>query len=362
MPNFLVPFEQVALRKSEHLRQTFDSSQTPEEALLHRLFIGGQHWHSLTSTNQPPREAFAVDGGLRTCELSNGGTLIVAQALILGTALDAALVDIEILSGRIAQKTVDRFTDLFRQNLEVALAAEHICDLPHCGIMYLDGALYGGLPQLYAMDDDGIEDPTVSLIKNYEALFDGCSGERTIISVAKSSRAATLALVLQEDAHVPESSMLRMSDSEMIYRWTAQKAGFSTPVLLGTQSFKGWPRETLLEPGCAVTQMPAILSFLVRLADFDPALRIDVPCRCLGLGEKIADLTARLLDPRLAEPIVAALLADYAGSRVYNPLLFAVDQEVALHRSRFMEVYLPTLEEIMRVKIEPSLSAARFLD
>ena len=119
--------------------------------------------------------------------------------------------------------------------------------------------------------------------------------------------------------------------------------------------------EQLLEPDCAVTQMPAILSFHVRLVDFGPPLRVDVPCVCLDGHAKIVDLVSEFADPESVEPVIMSLLADYGGPRVYNALLYAADQQVAIHADRFVEIYLPILKEVWGVDLEPTLSQSRFL-
>jgi NurA domain len=363
MTNFIAPLEAAALRKKPHLASLFSANQSAEENALFRLFCDGHHWHPLPKRANPIEKAMAVDGGLRTFDLSNGGTLVVAQSLLIGNGIEDSAADVEILRGTVSAQTVDRFTDLFRQKLEVFLAAKHIRDLGHNGVMYLDGALYGGLPYLYPMPErSGVpEDPTIGLVEDYGSLFAACDEGCILISIAKSSRDSMLVDVLQEEAGIPKEGRAAMPDSEVIYRWTDQKGGFSTPVILGSHSFLGGAAAILLEPSHPVARMPAMLSFFVRLTDYAPALRVDVPGVCVGRQERIIDLGAALADWRGVEPVIAALGSDYCGARVYNPLLYAADQEVAIHRDRFQNLYLPLLRNAWGVSLDPTLSFARFM-
>ncbi len=361
MPNFIVSFEQTALKKGAHLRHLFADEHREEEENLLRLFREGRHWHPLPKERKRCRHAVAVDGGSRRLELANGSLLIIAQALVLGNDIDDALVDIEVVRGSVPRATAERFADLFLQRLELHLAAKHIQQLPTGGMVLLDGALYSGLPQLYPLRAESLDDPTRQLVENYARLFEACSRGCLVVSIAKSSRETLLSQLLQSDAGIAERDRLAIPDSEIIYRWTEDQAGFSTPVLLGTRSFTEGSSRALLEMGSPVAQMPAIVSFFLRPEDFAPAWRVDVPGICMGRRERLCELEAAWVAPDALAPIIAALLADYGGPHVYHALLYMVDQEVRLSTERLLQVYLPILEETLQVKLTPSLSSGRFL-
>ncbi|MCL5952166.1 MAG: DNA double-strand break repair nuclease NurA [Chloroflexi bacterium] len=361
MPNFIVSFEQTALQKGAHLRRLFTDERREEEESLLRLFREGKHWHPLPKERRKCPHALAVDGGSRRLELANGSLLIIGQALILGEGVEDAIVDIEVVRGSVPHTTAERFADLFLQRLEVHLAAKHIQHMESEGMVLLDGALYSGLPQLYPLRAETLEDPTQQLVEDYERIFDACGRGCMVVSVAKSSRETLLSQLLQSDAGIPERDRLAIPDSEIIYRWTEDLAGFSTPVLLGTRSFTEGSSRALLEPGSPVTRMPAVVSFFLRPDDFAPAWRVDVPGVCVGRKERLGDLEAGWVDAKVLEPLIASLLADYGGPQVYHALLYMVDQEVRLSTERLMDVYLPMLEEALQVKLTPSLSSGRFL-
>lgn len=49
------------------------------------------------------------------------------------------------------------------------------------------------------------------------------------------------------------------------------------------------------------------------------------------------------------------------GQRVHNPLLYAADQEVAIHRDRFQNLSLLILQDAWGVSFDPTLSYAQFI-
>ncbi len=361
MVNFIVLLEQKATQKQTELRRLFAGEYRGDEESLYHQFREGGHWHPLPRERKKCPQALAVDGGSRRLELANGSLLLIAQALVLGEDVEEALVDIEVVRGGVPRATADRFADLFLQRLEVHLAAKHIQQLGGEGMLLLDGALYSGLPQLYPLRAEGLEDLTQQLMEDYTLLFEACDSRCSVVSVAKSSRESLLSYLLQKEAGIPEEEHLGIPDSEIVYRWTEQTAGFSTPVLLGRRSFTAGSSRALLGPASPVAQMPAIVSFFLRPEDFAPAWRVDVPGICVGREEKIVDLEAAWATPEELEPIIAALFADYGGPQVYHALLYTADQEVRLTTDRMMEIYVPLLEEILELKLTPTLSSARFL-
>jgi hypothetical protein len=361
MPNIIVSFEQIALEKGPHLRRLFTDERREEEESLLRLFREGRHWHPLPRERCKCQKALAVDGGSRLLDLANGSLLLIAQALVLGNDIEDASVDIEVVRGSVPRATAERFADLFMQRLEVHLAAKHIQELGAEGMLLLDGALYSGLPQLYPLRAEGLDDPTRQLVEDYQVLFSACGQGCTVASIAKSSRETLLSQLLQSDVGIPAENQLAMPDSEIIYRWTDDQAGFSTPVLLGTRSFTEGSSRALLEPGSPIAQMPAMVSFFLRPDDFAPAWRVDVPGVCVGRTERLGELEAGWVTAGEIEPIITALLAAYGGPLVYHALLYTVDEQVRLSTERLMQVYLPLLEETLQVKLTPSLSSGRFL-
>jgi hypothetical protein len=127
-------------------------------------------------------------------------------------------------------------------------------------------------------------------------------------------------------------------------------------VLLGQRSFTKGSEAVLLEK---VKDAPAIVSFFVRLADFDDALRIDVPASCIERHETIGDIEsgAEILldqpgDLKYIDQVLGLLSADYGGLEVYNALLYSVDREVRLRQDMMDEVYLSLIQNTLGTDVE----------
>jgi hypothetical protein len=381
MANFIDRLsEQVAERKDD-LKKTLRQDASANEAPLARL-VKQHYWNRLPQiTVADRRPAFAVDGSRAVRHLANGAYLFVAQALVIGERAgerqEQTDADVRILPGATPTPFVERFAELMMHRLEADLAKDQVSRMPAGSVLFLDGALYGQLPQLYPVKHDiaDTESETYAkellneivdhILKAYLRLFEFCAERKLwLVSIAKTSREATHAKVWWKDAFKKkwvkdEQIPQEISDSEIIYRWTNREAGFSTPVLLGQRSFTKGSEAVLLEK---VKDAPAIVSFFVRLSDFDDALRVDVPANCVERNETIGDIESGaeiLLDqPRDLErilPILELLQADYGGLEVYNALLYSVDREVRLRQDMMDEVYLSLIQNTLGTDVEVRL-------
>jgi len=380
MANFIDRLSEQVAQKKDDLKRTLRQDASANEAALARLVK--QHWHQLPQVAAGERRpAFAVDGSRAVRHLANGAYLFVAQALIVGERAgerqEETEVDVRILPGATPTPFVDRFAELMMHRLEAKLAKEQVGGMTAGSVLFLDGALYGQLPQLYPIKHDigDTESETFAkellneivdnILKAYLHLFKYCA-ERNLwlVSIAKTSREATHAKVWWKDAlkkkQVKEDQIpLEISDSEVIYRWTNREAGFSTPVLLGQRSFTKGSEAVLLDK---VKDAPAIVSFFVRLAEFDDALRVDVPASCIGRNETIGGIEsgAEILLDRPGDmerimTILELLTADYGGLEVYNALLYSVDREVRLRQDMMDEVYLSLIQNTLGADVEVRL-------
>jgi hypothetical protein len=370
MPNFVEKLAERAEQDKSKLSETLLQDATEREASLQALVQG--HWHSLPKMKMQQRHgAFAVDGSRAVRHLANGAYLFVAQALIIGEATgereEETDADVAILPGATPTPFVDRFAELLMHRLEINLASHYAEKTPPGSVLFLDGALYGQLPQLYPVkyDEDDpqarakklLNETVDGTLQAYLRLFRTCLQRQVwLVSIAKTSREATHSKVWWRDAfnNKPdrdEKIPIEVSDSEAIYRWTKREAGFSTPVLFGKRSFANQPEAIILDK---VRDLPAIASFFVRLVEFDDALRIDVPAAALKRTETIGDIETDneiLLDtPRdleNLEHILGILQADYGGLDVYNALLYSVDREVRLRQEMMDQVYISLIEDIL---------------
>lgn len=372
MPNFIDRLSVQVTNNKTELRETLTREARPEERDLQRLVK--KHWHPLPKTTDALRHpAYAVDGSRAVRHLANGAYLFVAQALLVGEQegerVEDTQADVQILPGVTPSPFVERFAELMMHRLEANLARDRARDIPRDAVIFLDGALYGQLPQLFPVnvsDNDGdAEKKTKSLInqvvkdilESYRVLFDACRDGLTLVSIAKTSHEGTHSRVWQTRAN-GKTIPLEISDSEIIYRWTDQAAGFSTPILLGKRSFSRGSQTVLLDDE-SIRRAPAILSFFVRPADYDDALRIDVPACCIGRDETIDDIESGdeiLLDQpadlAAVEKILYLLMSDYGGPEVYNALMYSVDREVRLRQDMMDQVYLSLIQNTLGSDVE----------
>ncbi len=351
--------------KRDALKDSFHVSQRKLDAELRAQVL--KHWHAPL----PPRSngnklpGFAVDGSSRRADLVNGSTLFVAQALLIGEGQNERVADIEILPGTVRASTMDRFADLMRQSLEIGLAKQFAAKIPEGSILYLDGALYGTLPQLYPLRADGIpedRDYATILLNDYHELFETCQKRRILlISIAKTNRQALFSKILQKELRRRDEELQEVSDSALIDELTERKMGYSTPVVLGTYSFSAGASTVLLE-NADVKSEPAIISFFVRLDDLDDALRVDVPTTCVGRSECIGDLPFSLIEHETVLPIIEILRGDYGGLQVYNALEYVADVEVRLTKQKMYDIYLPMIADVLGEEIRIDRSERRFVD
>ncbi|MBI5032997.1 MAG: DNA double-strand break repair nuclease NurA [Chloroflexi bacterium] len=372
MPNFIDRLSEKLTdhnKKRELVATLIDKAQSHEEAL--RSLVT-DHWHApLPDFGKIVRRpAYAVDGSRAVRHLANGAYLFVAQALIVGdcdgTRMEASDVDLRILPGNTDTAVVERYAGLMMHHLEVKLAQEHAKQMPKDSVIFLDGALYGQLSSLYPLEEnpedplpDDVRDLPQTIVGCYTELFNTCT-ERNLflVSVAKTSHEKMHARVWWDAKHPGRRIPREISDTELIYRWTERKAGHSTPVMFGTHAeFRG-SRRILFD---YLKPMPAIVSFFVRLADYDDALRVDVPSICLGRNELIGDVQSpRLTAPEEIIPALQVLVADYGGLEVYNVMLYSVDHEVRLHQATMDEIYVSIIQSELGVPIPLDRSERRF--
>jgi hypothetical protein len=305
--------------------------------------------------------------------LGNGAYLFVAQALMAGENVGACVeetdVDVAILPGATYPPFINEAAQLMMVRLEALLARRGAEMMPTRSVAFIDGALYGILPNIYPFKEypqqqepDFFARYREDALTAFLALFEmSRSKQLAVVSIAKTSTESmhTQAWWRHRYADAPPE----ISDSEALYRWThrvnadgvpiPRAQGYSHPILLGTHAFaEGRQKEELLNRE-DIRNAPAIVSFFARLDDFDDALRIDVPATCIGRSETIGTVQGeQLIDPAEVVPILALLAADYGGLEVYNALLYSVDRDVRLRQDTMDQVYLNVIQDLLGDDIE----------
>jgi len=360
---FIGQLNERLTKKRDELKTNLHQSGKRIDAELRARAL--EHWHTPLpdARTLAKRPAYAIDGSRRRANLVNGSTVFVAQALVMGENVNEPLTDIEILPGTVRAETMDRFADLMLRRLEINLASEYAAKIPQGSILYLDGAIYGMLPQLYPLRAEGIpedRDYGTLLLQDYRNLFDRCAArDILLLSIAKTNRQALLSKIIQRD--LGRRELVEITDSALLDELTERRSGYSTPLLLGRYSFEQGKSNVVLEDA-QVENEPAIVSFFVRLAEMDDLLRVDVPANCIGRRERIGDIDAEFLDAASVQTIVELLQADYGGIQVYNALLYVTDLEVRLTKQKMYQVYLPMVAEALDEELRVDRSERRFVD
>jgi hypothetical protein len=328
------------------------------------------HWLDLPEARpEALRPAYAIDGSMRQVDLDSGSVLIIAQSLCIGSGgFEEASIDLQILPPTTPRPTAARFADLAQRLRELRLAADVVTHkLPQGSLLYLDGALYGLLPQLFPSPEDEREllgYPGLVLQAYLDLLDQARARKIDILAIAKTSREARHARIWLKALpdHAQREIPSELSDASLLHRWTAGMAGFSEPVVLGTDGFSGGSAALLDDP--RVAGSPAIASFFLRLAPWDDCLRVDLPAHQAGCALSLKALEGGSLLPAGTEalhPTVQLLAQDYGGPEVYNALLYSVDREVRLRRQTLTEVYLPLIGQALGSELRPDRSTRRFL-
>jgi len=360
---FIGQLNERLTKKRDELKTNLHQSGKRIDAELRARAL--EHWHTPLpdARTLAKRPAYAIDGSRRRANLVNGSTVFVAQALVMGENVNEPLTDIEILPGTVRAETMDRFADLMLRRLEINLASEYAAKIPQGSILYLDGAIYGMLPQLYPLRAEGIpedRDYGTLLLQDYRNLFDRCAArDILLLSIAKTNRQALLSKIIQRD--LGRRELVEITDSALLDELTERRSGYSTPLFLGRYSFEQGKSNVVLEDA-QVENEPAIVSFFVRLAEMDDLLRVDVPANCIGRRERIGDIDAEFLDAASVQTIVELLQADYGGIQVYNALLYVTDLEVRLTKQKMYQVYLPMVAEALDEELRVDRSERRFVD
>ncbi len=359
MANFIDRLSASVTSRRDTLREQYHQGELKIGERLRALVK--KHWHAPLAkrASGERRPAYAIDGSNRRANLSNGATLFVAQGLILGEDLSETLADIEILPGTVDSGKLERFADLMRQNLEIRLACDYANKIPSGSVLYLDGALYGTLTQLFSLS--GVpRDFASDLQSNYRELFQRCQARNiALISIAKTNRHPLFSRILQQYEQI--EPIQEISDSAFFDLLPERNAGYVTPILLGRHSFNDENEKLILE-GAGFKSSSAIVSFFIRFGDYEDPLRIDLPAFCIGRPEHLGDLDAELVECSLIEPIVRLLMDDYGGIEVYNALAYVVDREVRLTKEKMYSIYLPMISELLGEEIRLDRSERRFVD
>jgi hypothetical protein len=280
------------------------------------------------------------------------------------------------------------------RRIEIQIALDHLDSLAK-GILYLDGSLYAELPHLlYPLDIQEAADLPLLLMEMYLELWRRCQElDIVLIGVSKTSRGNLLSntfLNLSDgsdtipadisDAELVSSNGKTPTDAEVLYRWT-EGPGFSTPILVGMQSF-GHRRKQLRSNSSRIVEAyrrrgvnkewahdildnilaaPSIAAWYVRFNFGDDPLRVEVPATLLG-GESpsMVDFYSKVISPSIIHRVLGYLHASYGGSAVYNAPVYTADRKVRLNRRVVDQKYLNIIRQVVGRPVNFDRSTRRF--
>jgi hypothetical protein len=347
-----------------------------------------RHWHRLPEARDPHGSEYAVDSSSASRSLLNGLDYFIIQALMLGSDRTSfKKMRLEPLRGVPDPDSVNRFERVLRDLIEIEIVNEK-CPASSGDIVLIDGNLYGRYTRIYRqMDIQGWEHLPLLLWEAMQKMFRVCEKRGIIVvGVSKFSKTRSLCNAFLYGQGFPLEGF-SIPDVEMIYRWKHGQPGYTTPLILGdyglrvesqkmfetprrflAQNFAGFYRRAnrdLRDWGSQIVEnvpdIPAIAMFHLVPAIGEHSLRIDLPANCLGLEDRIFEISPfRFGNHEMVKDIVSNLLADRGGIDVYNALLYMVDKEVRLGAEVVDKVYRSILWKELDLPIIYDRSSRRF--
>jgi hypothetical protein len=394
MADFIAEFAASITEESRAIRALF--SEQPGNPLEERLAAAmAYHWHPWPPTAPPERrEAYAVDGSSAVRFFDNGACMIVNHALLERPDREETATDVVFRRGNVPGPVLDRYRDLLLRRLEIQVALNHLDRLAG-GILYLDGSLYAELPHLlYPLDIQDAHALPLHILEQYLKLWQRCQElDIVLVGISKTSRGnllsntflnlpagANIIPATISDADLSPGRESQPTDAELLYRWT-EGPGFSTPILVGMQSF-GHRRRQLLNDLASLIQeyerlgvdarwardllnnllsAPVIAACYVRFHPGEDPLRVETPATAItDEPGTMTDFYSRIIDPARLHPILAYLADCYGGPSVYNAPLYAADRKVRLPRRVVDEQYLHIVRQVVGKPVNYDRSLRRF--
>jgi hypothetical protein len=394
MSDFVAEFADSITSQSQLIKSLF--SQKTDNPVEERLAAAmANHWHPWPSlVNGEQRAAYAVDGSGAIRFFDNGACVIVSHALLERAGREETATDVIFRRGNVPNPVLDRYRDLSLRRIEMKIALDHLDDLTG-GILYLDGSLFAELPHLlYPLAIQDAADLPLRILAMYLELWQRCRElDIVVVGISKTSRGSLLSNTFLNlhpdsdtipagisDAEMAFSRESLPTDAEILYRWT-EGAGFSTPILVGMQSF-GHRRRQLLGNLTALVReyerrgvdadwasgvldnvliTSAIAAWYVRFSPDEDPLRVEVPATMmLNEPPAMADFYSRIIAPDSMHKVMAHLLASYGGLSVYNAPLYTADRKVRLNRRVIDEKYLSIIQQVVGTPVRYDRSLRRF--
>lgn len=373
---FTTDFVQEFEKKQPSIESLF--SNIPEDESSRIEDKVKQHWHNLPDVQgSEDVSKFAVDGSRVTRQFSNGSELLVCRALMIGgdgiESKEFKEMFVDAYRGPGNPDLTRRYARLISHLTEIDVILENWNSVPEGSVIYIDGSIHGRyLHSLWPFNLEGREDVPIQLLQKHMELIEKAD-EKDVLLIGISKTSQVRALAKEIGADVP--------DTELLYKHT-DSPGLTTPVSLGGYGFKSdefeWlnsnperfaerifteslSMERAVETIRRLGDSPAVATFHVRMEGNHETMRIDVPVNALGIDDSIGSYKSRMIDSENVERIYGHVAEDYGGIKVYNSLLYTVDELVRLKQKTVDNVYLKILRDEIDADIELTRSYRRFM-
>lgn len=374
---FTSDFVQEFERKQGDIERLF-SDISNEESSHDVADKVASHWHDLPSASLDTEPSkFAVDGSRVTRRFSNGSELLVCRALMIGgdgaESTEYKKMFVDAYRGPGNPDLTRRYARLISHLMEIEVILENWEEIPAGSVVYIDGSIHGRyLHSLWPFRLDGREDVPLQLLQRHMDLIEKAAEKDVLlVGVSKTSQVRAVANEIGADA----------PDAELLYKHTSS-LGHTTPVVLGGYGFDPdeyeWletdperfadriftpavSRDEASETIHRLRNSPAVATFHLRMEQNHETMRIDVPVNALGIDDTITSCKSRLTEPGHVETAYQHVAADYGGTKVYNCLLYTVDELVRLKQKTVDNVYLKILRDELDTDIELTRSYRRFM-
>jgi len=336
------------------------------------------HWSdSSTESLNEGVSKYAVDGSRVTRRFSNGSEMLVCRALMIGgdtaKSEEYKKMFVDVYRGPGNPDITRRYARMISHLMEIEVILENWEQIPEGSVIYIDGSIHGRyLHSLWPFNLDGREDVPLKLLQSHIDLIEKAE-EKDVLLVGVSKTSQVRALAKEVGAEVP--------DAELLYKHTSEP-GVSTPVVLGGYGFdpdefewldtdperfaeriftQSLSREAVLETIHKLRDSPAVATFHTRMERNQETMRIDVPANALGIEDTITSCKSRMIDPSHVQEVYSHVKQDYGGVKVYNSLLYMVDEMVRLKQETVDNVYLKIVQEELDTDVELTRSYTRFM-
>jgi len=370
--------EELELKKKEFEKALSTEKLTDKSQLTEKV---KSCWHSLPEKYSTECSTkYAVDGSRAVRKFSNGFEFLVSRALMIGgnstknRSWKGTFVDLYRGPGK--PEVTNRYERLISQITETEVILDNLEEIPKGSTIYIDGSLHGKyIRPLWSLELEGRESAPFELVRKHIDLINKANERNiTLIGISKASQIRVLSKeLLNKD----------WPDAEILFKFT-KSPGYSTPIAIGGYGFASdeylWLQENPKRFAQAVTteaineeqtrrlisdlrKSPAIFTFHMRLEPNNETMRIDVPLNALDIDHTLTSFKARPMDPSLALPICKHIREDYGDMKVYNSLLYTVDQMVRLKKQVVDQVYLKVANDVLdsETPLEVTRSYRRFM-